>query len=417
MKQNPERLLSSICSIQEQYHSGYPTQKLFAKILELLLDVTESEYGFIGEVLKNSDDPYLKTHAITDISWSPETRSFYQENAPQGLEFYNLDSLFGAVIRTEKLVISLDPSNDPRRTGLPPGHPDLNQFLGIPLYFKENMIGMVGLANGRDEFNEKVVEYLMPVLLTCSTLISSQGNLNDLEDTKQDFDYLRGELSKKNQKLDQYTYILSHNIRSSSANINMLLNLWEDSNTKDKEVLFEHLKKTSSDLNDTVEHLSQVLRQNAETKTHHTEVSFYEAIDRTCHPFQELIKESQAKFLLDLDQAPTYNGSAPMIESCFYELISNSLKYRSPKTPPEILIKTRTTEHGIDLTFRDNGIGIDLKRHGEKVFGLYKTFHRNLGGIGLGLFALKNQIEMAGGSVEIESQVGKGTEFRIFLPQ
>ncbi|MBE9047407.1 PAS domain S-box protein [Pleurocapsales cyanobacterium LEGE 10410] len=185
--QQSNRILQAISSIQTQFLTDTEPQMLFDGILENLLELTASEYGFIGEILFAADGspmmeesymkfrgrPYLKTHAITNIAWNEETREFYAENAPKGMEFHNLETLFGAVIVTGETVIANSPSTDPRRGGLPDGHPPLNAFLGVPFYKNNKMIGMVGLANREGGYDEALVHYLQPLLDTCSRIIEA----------------------------------------------------------------------------------------------------------------------------------------------------------------------------------------------------------------------------------------------------
>lgn len=141
-------MLDSISTIQSRFILDGNTAAAFERLLSQILKVTESEYGFIGEVLHTDDGSrYLKTHAITNIAWNDETRRFYEENAPQGLEFFNLDTLFGAVIRSGSTVIANDPANDPRAGGIPEGHPPMHGFLGIPFLIGTRLAGMVGVAN------------------------------------------------------------------------------------------------------------------------------------------------------------------------------------------------------------------------------------------------------------------------------
>lgn len=124
-------LLESIRSAQSRFIHQIDTKVVFKKLLEDVLVLTASQYGFIGEVLESREkQPYLKTHAITDISWNRETRLLYEKHALQGMEFYNLNSLFGMVMTSGKTVISNDPAHDPRRCGIPDGHPPLNAFFG-----------------------------------------------------------------------------------------------------------------------------------------------------------------------------------------------------------------------------------------------------------------------------------------------
>ncbi|MEM7235742.1 MAG: YmdB family metallophosphoesterase, partial [Planctomycetota bacterium] len=159
-------VLQSVCRIQRLAVKGADPKKVFDCLLGEFLRLTDSEYGFIGEVFysKEKRQKYLKTRAITNIAWDQATRVFYEEHAPDGLEFFNLDTLFGHVIRTEETVLSNAPGRDPRAGGLPPGHPAMSCFLGLPLADQDGMVGMVGLANSREGYSEKVIAQLEPLL-------------------------------------------------------------------------------------------------------------------------------------------------------------------------------------------------------------------------------------------------------------
>lgn len=103
-------------------------------LLKSLLRITDSKFGFIAEILYDEQgQPYLKTHAISNISWSKETEAFYQDHYYSGMEFRNLDTLFGEVVKTEEVLIANDVGNDKRAKGTPAGHPPLKRFLGIPV--------------------------------------------------------------------------------------------------------------------------------------------------------------------------------------------------------------------------------------------------------------------------------------------
>ncbi|MEW6717392.1 MAG: GAF domain-containing protein [Chloroflexota bacterium] len=167
-------LLSAISEAQSQYIADTPPRVFFDRLLSDLLPLTQSEYGFIGEVLYTTKgDPYLKIHAITNIAWNEEIQAFYEQYATTGLEFHNLKTLFGAVMTTGKAVIANDPSTDPRRGGLPEGHPPLNTFLGLPFYSGEKLVGMVGIANRPGGYHEELITYLQPFLATCATILEA----------------------------------------------------------------------------------------------------------------------------------------------------------------------------------------------------------------------------------------------------
>ena len=180
-------LLTAITRAQSQFVQSRDARTVFDGMLEALLRLTDSEYGFIGEVFHEDDgSPFLKTHAITNIAWNEETQRLYEENVEQGLEFRNMDTLFGSVITSGTVVISNKPKTDRRGGGVPKGHPPLNAFLGLPFYHGETLIGMVGIANRELGYNEELVEALEPFLTTCTNIIlglRAQASQESIEKT------------------------------------------------------------------------------------------------------------------------------------------------------------------------------------------------------------------------------------------
>ncbi|MCA9663415.1 MAG: response regulator, partial [Myxococcales bacterium] len=159
---------------QARFLRGGARSGVFAELLDGLLAASASEYGFIGEVLRDRGGaPFLHTYAITDIAWSPETRAMLERGRESGLFFHNLDTLFGAVLRSEAPVIANDPATDPRRGGLPEGHPRLRSFLGLPCFSDGAMIGVVGVANRPGGYDEALIEELDVLLATCAALFSN----------------------------------------------------------------------------------------------------------------------------------------------------------------------------------------------------------------------------------------------------
>ena len=169
-----QKLGDIISSAQSQFIQEDAQRKAFDSLLSGLLHLTGSEYGFIGEVLYRADgQPYLKTYALTNIAWNEQTRRFYDQHAAHGLEFSNLQSLFGAALRTRAPVIVNQPSEDPRRAGLPQGHPPLDSFLGVPVCQGEEMLAMFGLANRPGGYSEKLLVYLQPLIAAVGQLVAA----------------------------------------------------------------------------------------------------------------------------------------------------------------------------------------------------------------------------------------------------
>jgi PAS domain S-box-containing protein len=170
-------LLDALGDVQRGFIAGEDTTATFERLLSALLRLSESGYGFIGEVLLDPDGaPYLRTHAITDIAWDDETRAFYDAHAPGEMEFRNLKTLFGEVMTSGEPVFANDPATDPRRGGLPKGHPPLDAFLGVPLWKGATMVGMAGIANRPGGYDKELLTFLEPFFATCASLIQAVRN-------------------------------------------------------------------------------------------------------------------------------------------------------------------------------------------------------------------------------------------------
>jgi PAS domain S-box-containing protein len=175
-RKQQETLLETIHQAQTQFIGTSDPANMFETLLNNLLSLTKSEYGFLGEILTTTEGkPYLKTHAITNIAWNQETRELYERYAPN-LEFFNLKTLFGAVITTGQPVLANDPINDPRGGGHPVGHPPLRAFLGLPFYYGDQLVGMAGIANRPGGYHEEIIAFLQPLLVSCGTLIVAHRN-------------------------------------------------------------------------------------------------------------------------------------------------------------------------------------------------------------------------------------------------
>ncbi|PAU74687.1 EAL domain-containing protein [Halomonas salipaludis] len=171
--QRQHQLDRVIVKAQSHFITSGDGHQAFALLLDDILALTGSEFGFIGEVFYDADDqPYLKVQSVTDIAWDKASRAMI-DAAPGTLEFHSLDTLFGHALRTQQTVISNDPANDPRKGGLPPGHPPLHSFLGIPISIDGRMVAMLGLANRPEGFDAALEEFLTPLLSTTAQLVDT----------------------------------------------------------------------------------------------------------------------------------------------------------------------------------------------------------------------------------------------------
>ena len=150
---------------------------MYDDLLQNLLSLTTSEYGFVGEVLKTPEgESYLKLYSLTNIAWDEEALRLYESVRQKGFEIHNLNSLIGRVITGQEPVLSDDPLHDPRRGGFPPGHPVINDFLGIPVHYGAQLVGVIGLANREEGYDQSLLDYLAPMILACGQVIVARQN-------------------------------------------------------------------------------------------------------------------------------------------------------------------------------------------------------------------------------------------------
>jgi diguanylate cyclase (GGDEF)-like protein/PAS domain S-box-containing protein len=207
-------------------------RELFDEALSSLLRLSGSEYGFIGEILHTEEgSPYLKTHAITNIAWDAQTRKLYKENVRNGLEFYNLETLFGVTIRSGDMVITNQPSEDPRSGGLPPGHPPLNAYLGLPIYAGGQFVGMAGLANRASGYDEDIVDNLRPFLNSLGSMIVGFQNLEHKRRVEQDLYETQQKLRSLNQDLEAQKLELQFSSQLMTDQATEMTSLAEDRET------------------------------------------------------------------------------------------------------------------------------------------------------------------------------------------
>jgi hypothetical protein len=222
---------------------------------------------------------------------------------------------------------------------------------------------------------------------------------------------------EQNTKLKSFTYIVSHNIRSHSSNMAGLVAVLKEAETEEERNLYLQLLETSTKrLDETIHNLNQIISVTdmplsafLVTKNLRNEVE--KTLDILKNSILQHHISVQVKIAADLQVqiVPSY------LDSILLNLIGNAIKYRSELRPSTIEIGAYATDDSIVLEVKDNGMGIDLEKYGDKVFGMYKTFHRKEDARGFGLYLTKTQVEALGGHITLESQVEVGSTFRVYL--
>ena len=223
-------------------------------------------------------------------------------------------------------------------------------------------------------------------------------------------------LSNQNKRLLNFSYIVSHNLRSHTSNIKSILNLLPYANSVEERNKMIHLLEVASNLlNETIHNLNEVVSIQNNINLVIEPINLRESIDKTLLVLDEQITHKKAQIQIEVDDQLTINYNPAYLESILLNFLSNAIKYSHPDRLPLVSLTCSQQEDQLLMVIKDNGIGIDMEKHGDQLFGMYKTFNGNADARGVGLFITKNQIEAMGGIVEVTSELGKGTTFRIFI--
>lgn len=224
------------------------------------------------------------------------------------------------------------------------------------------------------------------------------------------------ELIKHNNDLLQFSYTVSHNLRGPVASLIGLVNLFDRKDLKeDHQIILQHLELSSERLDTTIKDLGSIIDMRNSVSKKKQRVEWASELEHITILLKKEIEDQRMEIESDFSKAQTVYSIKPMVTSILYNLVSNAIKYHSPDRTPKITIRTTQENDLVRLDVTDNGMGIDLDKFKDKVFGLYKRFHTHTEGKGLGLFLVKLQAETLGGRAEVSSKLNSGTTFSIFI--
>lgn len=221
---------------------------------------------------------------------------------------------------------------------------------------------------------------------------------------------------KQNDKLLNFAHIVSHNLRSHYSNLQMFLNdIKLDDSKLANTSQFELMRMTIDNLGETIHNLNDTVDLSTKHLDGLKTVNIKKHIDNTIISIKPSIKQSNAIIHQNVDKSIEIRSIPAYIDSIFLNILNNAVKYKSPKRQLVIDIDAKIENEYVIIQFRDNGLGIDLDLHKNKIFGMYKTFHDVQNANGLGLYITKNQIDYLGGDITVESKVDVGSSFYIKL--
>lgn len=230
---------------------------------------------------------------------------------------------------------------------------------------------------------------------------------------------LTSEIIQRNTELQEFTQVVSHNLRAPVANILGLISIMDygqpigEYNVK----LLGHLKESASNIDRILVDLNEILQVKESVLESRQSFFLNKLINEVLTSFHLQIEQSGAKIEVKIDPENLLLHSVrSYFHSIVYNLSINAIKYRQAAQPLHLIIGAYQTSDDLIIYVKDNGLGMDLAVVREKMFKLYKRFHTHVEGKGMGLFLIKNQVERLGGKIAVSSKIGKGSIFRVSIP-
>jgi PAS domain S-box-containing protein len=221
-------------------------------------------------------------------------------------------------------------------------------------------------------------------------------------------------INDQNKLLINFSNFVSHNLKSYANNLASILQLMQQADSgEEKNKLLGFLHKISEGFSATVNHLNEITKTQNLSGVKPERLNLFACVEKTKATLLVQIESGNATILNNVDKDIELTVNPAYMDSILLNLLTNAMKYRHPDRPPVIELTGTRKDGKIVFKVRDNGRGIDLRKHGNDLFGLYKTFHGNKDAEGRGLFMTKYQIESMGGQVEVESEENVGTTFGI----
>lgn len=247
--------------------------------------------------------------------------------------------------------------------------------------------------------------------------ISIQRDVTEEKEKEKEKEQLIRELTQNNKDLKQFSYITSHNLRAPLSNLTGLLNLIEDIPIENPELkeMINGFSKSTHLLNETINDLVKVIIIKDSPSIQKEKVLIKEVFENVFNQLTFLISLNKPILKIELEEVTILNINKSYLESILLNLLTNSIKYKSSNKQLKVWITSKIVGEKLILTFKDNGIGIDMERNRDKIFGLYQRFHNYPDSKGLGLYLVKSQVETMGGTISVESEVDKGTTFTIIF--
>ncbi|RUR55115.1 GAF domain-containing protein [Vreelandella populi] len=404
------------------YQALMSGERLWTFLMEALRELTDSDYALIGEVLPSTTTSTLKIHAITDLSWNDESRHLMQRLRSGDMMLTNPNSLLGRVFAFGEVVMTNDVLTHPQRSGFPPGHPHINNYLGVPIFNGEQLIGMYAIANSKQPLNQALLDWLQPFTATCALLINLYRQMAEREQVMTELGTARDQAEKANKSKSEFLSSMSHELRTP---LNAIIGFAQLLGKGRREPLGSKQQRQVNQIEKSGQHLLSLINEvldlariEAGQMAFSIEPLWLEnVLDDACQTLEVNMKAAGIGLIRMPPSAPWHVAADyTRTKQVLLNLLSNAIKYNSPNGKIIICAEQQGSEIRINVT--DTGFGIAPERHHElfEPFNRLDAEHGAIEGTGIGLAITRQLIERMNGQIGVDSKPDQGTTFWFTLP-
>ncbi|WP_030073852.1 ATP-binding protein [Halomonas alkaliantarctica] len=404
------------------YQALMSVEQLWTFLMEALRDLTDSDYALIGEVLPTDTTNALKIHAITDLSWSDDSRHLMERLRSGDMTLTNPNSLLGRVFAHGDVIMTDDVYRHTKRGGFPPGHPRLGNYLGVPIFSGDNLIGMFAIANSKQPLNQALLDWLQPFTDTCALLINLYRQMAEREQVTCDLATARDQAEQANKAKSEFLSSMSHELRTPLNAIigfaQLLAKGRRDPLSEKQQRQVGQIEKSGQHLLSLINEVLDLAKIEAGYITLSLEPMLIEnVLDDACTTLEANIDAANITLTRhSVSPACMVLADYTRVKQVLLNLLSNAIKYNRANGTIHVNIEPVGSE--LKVSVIDSGHGIAPERQHE----LFEPFNRldaeygGIEGTGIGLAITRELVERMKGSLGVDSQPDKGSTFWFTLP-
>ena len=421
-EQQEKALLKILHHGLTDYQALLSQDKLWAFLMEALRELTDSDYAFIGEVLTIKGRKALKLHAITDLSWSEESRRLMEQLVAGDMLLTNPETLIGKVFAGEELIIDNRMQERFGNSHLPPGHPELYRYMGVPIFDQGEVIGMFAIANSPKDYQPEQAEWLNPFTSTCALLIRLYRQMHEREQINEQLRQARDDAQQASEAKSEFLSSMSHELRTPMNAILGFAQLLQSGKHPLTERQQRHVKQIYKSgqhllalINDVLD-LARIEAGRISVSLEPLNVS--EMMQDALEGLQPIADQYQISIQPDesITHGTWVNADYTRCQQVLINLVTNAIKYNRPDG--RVFIRCKVMDDQLRIEVEDTGDGISPDQLEE----LFQPFNRlgaensAIEGTGIGLALSQQLVELMQGRIGVESEEYKGSCFWFTLP-